>query len=335
MSREASVPVTGRNRFTDLSTDFEGEDWDYVLEKKSTRLTNAFKLAAANALGVQPNDITVLEFVMKGGLLVQFRVQHSANLGEMEIRQKVDAYPFDEVWALYEGRPAAVRTTHDVGFEADNWEYVDRMKHDQIVDCFTRATATACEVPVAQVKNVKVVTYPHMMKITCDITHPTNVFASQINSLLYRQEYEEVWDLYEEPPVGKESGLLSKKFEGDDWDHTVEQQERAVRQAFANDTSKALKISRSAVTIKELKLGSLTVDYTVRTNDKADEDIRALVDTYPYPETWAVYKPRQTTRNAPQPAYLQGYRLGHRGGEEARGAEGGLRGGHRGDAGGR
>ncbi|EPY19331.1 mitotubule-associated protein Gb4 [Strigomonas culicis] len=219
---------------------------------------------------------------------------------EADMRAKIDAYPYDEVWGLYEERPEADGVTkHDVGFEADNWEYVDRMKHDQIVERFIQATAKACGVEESAVTSIRVSTYPHLMKITCHVKHLADVDESAINNSINRYPYDEVWDLYLDAPVGVVSGLLSKTFHGEDWDWTLENSPHALHDAFVNDASRCLRIPRSAVTVKGMKCGSLIVDYTVRTNNMEDSEINSRIDAYPFPEVWSLYKPRQGERGAP------------------------------------
>ncbi|RNF01737.1 kinesin-like protein [Trypanosoma rangeli] len=84
---------------------FEGDDWKCVLEKHMEALCSAFVTEAAIACHVDPGDISELEFRL-GSLYVTFHVSHDADVGESEIQERVELYPFREVMRLYANRDA-------------------------------------------------------------------------------------------------------------------------------------------------------------------------------------------------------------------------------------
>ncbi|EAN94543.1 hypothetical protein, conserved [Trypanosoma cruzi] len=84
---------------------FEGDNWKCVLENHMEALRSTFVLEAAIACHREPEDITDLEFRL-GSLYVTFHVSHDADVGESEIQERVDLYPFREVLRLYANRDA-------------------------------------------------------------------------------------------------------------------------------------------------------------------------------------------------------------------------------------
>ncbi|RNE98861.1 kinesin-like protein [Trypanosoma conorhini] len=84
---------------------FEGDDWKRVLENHVEALCSAFVTEAAIACHVELEDISDLEFRL-GSLYVTFHVSHDADVGESEVQERVELYPFREVMRLYANRDA-------------------------------------------------------------------------------------------------------------------------------------------------------------------------------------------------------------------------------------
>ncbi|KEG06742.1 kinesin-like protein [Trypanosoma grayi] len=82
---------------------FDGDDWKWVLENRLATLRAVFVAEAAVACRVAPEDIEGLQFRL-GSLYVTFHVSHDADVGEDEIQERVDLYPFREMMRLYADR---------------------------------------------------------------------------------------------------------------------------------------------------------------------------------------------------------------------------------------
>lgn len=113
---------------------FDGDDWKCVVENHMERLVRIFVAEAAIACQVDPEDIKDLEFRL-GSLYVTFHVAHDANIGEGEIQERVDLYPFREVMRLYahrdrpaDGLDAALRRIREL--EEEMKSGLDRLREE-------------------------------------------------------------------------------------------------------------------------------------------------------------------------------------------------------------
>ncbi|ORC92866.1 microtubule-associated protein Gb4, partial [Trypanosoma theileri] len=122
---------------------FEGTDWDYVVEQHPKEVEEAVASETARALEGEREDVTKVELAPAPHALIAFvTVQHSPQLGKEDIKTKLTAYPYNELWALYEERP------HDSSeltkkFEGDDWDLVVENNREKLERAFRKETADA------------------------------------------------------------------------------------------------------------------------------------------------------------------------------------------------
>ncbi|CCW65101.1 unnamed protein product [Phytomonas sp. EM1] len=303
-------PSNGQNTlFVDFTVTFQGKGWDYVIRNRYSLLKGAFCEEVSRALGsVAKNAICETDFTIDKGqqMIARFRLPKAAVAGisEPDVRIRLDTYPYRKVWSLYdeptmteasvsEGNalmPTYIVSPYSVGFEASNWELIDWLRHDEIVDAFKQDTARAVCLHVADVDVDELSLHPNLLHLRFRLRHSAGVSSAELKERMIQHDYAGVWKLYEEVPEGGvESRVLVKVFEGDQWGPIVSSSRVSLAGAFCTGISRCLKIPRACVTVVSLTVGSLVVEYTVRST-LSDAVIQERTAAYSHPEVWSFYE---------------------------------------------
>ncbi|KEG07980.1 putative microtubule-associated protein Gb4 [Trypanosoma grayi] len=84
---------------------FEGDNWDYVLQKRRGNVEEALAAETARALQCERGDVSDVVLDAKADTLVAFvTVRHLDTLGEDQIGDALAAHAYKELWDLYEPR---------------------------------------------------------------------------------------------------------------------------------------------------------------------------------------------------------------------------------------
>lgn len=86
-----------------LTKKFDGDDWKLLVELYPKLLRDTFVIEVSTALHVKPSAIAGVELRL-GSLYVTFHVTHDEDITQEEIDQRVEEYPFREMWRLYNQR---------------------------------------------------------------------------------------------------------------------------------------------------------------------------------------------------------------------------------------
>ncbi|KAH9577746.1 hypothetical protein LSM04_002153 [Trypanosoma melophagium] len=268
---------------------FEGPGWEGVLAEKQQDLLQAFVGDTAEYLSVDKDDVfdTVMTYA-DGGLRVDFDLRHPTTLSEENVNVELEACKYKTVWALYEERP--VETTHELGFEGEDWGYVVEQHRGKVEEALASDTARALGCERGDITGVELDPAPQALIAFVTVRHSPQLQTEQIMESLQKCEYKAVWALYEEQPL--ESSELTRKFEGDDWDLVVGNNRGKLEDAFCKETADALDVSPNQVVVTNCRIGSLLVDFKVRGCRLSDEEMLKRTDAHEYREVYALYAPR-------------------------------------------
>ncbi|RNE99889.1 hypothetical protein TraAM80_08028, partial [Trypanosoma rangeli] len=93
----------GESVVTQHRAQFEGDDWDLVLERKLGALCEAFDADVCEAVGVPRGSVVDVGFTL-GSLFVEFGVRHRPSLRKGDVNKRLAQCDFFRTWNLYEPR---------------------------------------------------------------------------------------------------------------------------------------------------------------------------------------------------------------------------------------
>ncbi|RNF13450.1 hypothetical protein TcG_08539 [Trypanosoma cruzi] len=93
---------------------FDGDDWDAVLDRKRAALCEAFDADVCGAVGIPRGSVVDVEFTL-GSLSVAFGVRHAPSLSKRDVDKRLGECNFAEVWRLYDRRNEDQQTGDAVG----------------------------------------------------------------------------------------------------------------------------------------------------------------------------------------------------------------------------
>ncbi|EAN83530.1 mitotubule-associated protein Gb4, putative, partial [Trypanosoma cruzi] len=297
--------------WTRSRVEFEGEDWDYVLAMREADLLRAFSNATAEAFGVDEDHVRdVSARYVAGNLHFDFELRRPAALTKADVNARLKECAYAAVWALYEPRPLQEEkkavTTHELGFEGEDWDYVLERRRAEVKDVLAVETARALGLEREDVLEVEVDAVPRSLIAFVTVRHPSLLSDRQVEETLARCEYRKLWALYETRPL--ESSVLMRRFEGDDWDLVVDNNRRKLEDAFSRETAAALGVSPRQVVLLDCRVGSLLMVFKVLGCAMSDAEITERTEAHPYDEVYALYRPRIRSFECVDAAVPRGFR---------------------------
>ncbi|KAF8280445.1 hypothetical protein TcBrA4_0096570 [Trypanosoma cruzi] len=274
-------------------------------------LLRAFSNATAEAFGVDGDHVRdVSARYVTGNLHFDFELRRPAALTEADVNARLKECAYAAVWALYEPRPLEEEkkavTTHELGFEGEDWDYVLERRRAEVKDVLAVETARALGLEREDVLEVEVDAVPRSLIAFVTVRHPSLLSDRQVEETLARCEYKSLWALYETRPL--ESSVLMRRFEGDDWDLVVDSNRRKLEDAFSRETAAALGVSPSQVVLLDCRVGSLLMVFKVLGCAMSDAEITERTEAHPYDEVYALYRPRLRSFEGVDAAVPRGFR---------------------------
>ncbi|CCW66525.1 unnamed protein product [Phytomonas sp. Hart1] len=98
--RSQAVPSFPLPVVTHMFKKFKGAHWRRLIDNSIELLRRTFTREASWALNILPEQIRGVEFRL-GSLYVTFHVTHDDDVSQEEMRQRIEEYPFNEMWQLY------------------------------------------------------------------------------------------------------------------------------------------------------------------------------------------------------------------------------------------
>ncbi|CAD2221275.1 mitotubule-associated protein Gb4 [Angomonas deanei] len=179
-------------------------------------------------------------------------------------------------------------------------------RRKEVVNALRTDTAEALSIPVTDVTEVTTKENVNMLVATLVVLHPAEQTTTVVQKELSSYEYPRVWALYDDVTdtqvdVMKTRGadsnmsnLLTKRFDGVDWDLALDAYPDRLRSAFVRDTADVLQTSEDTIVVDGMMLGSLLVQYRVRGLSMSEANATSLCDNYAYPNVWALYRSRES-----------------------------------------
>ncbi|KEG05596.1 mitotubule-associated protein Gb4, partial [Trypanosoma grayi] len=251
---------------------FEGEDWDYVVEKRRMDVEEALALGTARALWTAFDDIKSVELDVAPNSLIAFvAVQNLKALERREVQAKLTEYPYNEVWRLYETRHTGggsstdatdvdqkgiedstiyVWTQHHVGFEGEDWDYVLETKQDDMLFAFVGDTAEEFGMDEDHIRNVEMICENSSLLVDFEMRLPAAQSVAEAKKRLDNCKYSGLWALYEPRPAVEVKMVTTTHevgFEGGDWDYVLEKRSADAEKAVIIGSAQALQCERGDV----------------------------------------------------------------------------------------
>ncbi|KAG5499645.1 hypothetical protein JIQ42_05120 [Leishmania sp. Namibia] len=297
---------------------FDGDDWVYVLAAKKKALEEAFRMCTTVSLDLADEHISNIVFAAnEAALLATFEVEHPKKQSEQEVNKKLAECDYMLVWELYMDHPynpdEQETTSHEIGFEGEEWNKVITSQPKQLEEAIMLDTAEALEVTPNDITSIKTsFEGGNLLIVRLNIQHPLLQDQELIKEQLGRYPYERVWALYEDAPISplnkedaagrgsfgeSESGILERRFEGDDWDVVLEGCPEELSDAFCMDAARVLGVSTQNVRIISTEIGSLIVKFQIMCPPCGDRDIERRVEEDEFPTVMGLYRRRMRGRD--------------------------------------
>ncbi|CBZ28017.1 putative mitotubule-associated protein Gb4 [Leishmania mexicana MHOM/GT/2001/U1103] len=273
---------------------FDGTGWKEIVASREDSVRAAFAKDAANALEVDEESVVVKSVRANAeGLEVRYNVTSEAWDREqiMEMQEECD-YP--NTWALYEGDEGNwVTTSHQIGFDGEDWVYVVQDKMPELHEAFVSCTAELFHVRPEHVTNTEYTL--GSLIVDFELTHPTRLSEEEIKKQLVTCPYEPVWELYGYHPwvptevMGTTHNIC---FEGPGWATVLESQREELEERFKQGTAVALEVEPSDVRIDSADCAEecLFIRTTITHHIFQDNELlQEQLTRYPYEEVWKLY----------------------------------------------
>ncbi|RNF13929.1 putative microtubule-associated protein Gb4, partial [Trypanosoma conorhini] len=170
----------------------------------------------AAAVGVEEGRVrSVVLRPGDDGLLVDFELNHPASLAEAAVDARLRGCAYAALWALYEPRPRLeeekVVTTHELGFEGEDWDYVLEQRGVEVREAAAIETARALGVEREDVVEVELDVVPQNLVVFVTVRHSSRLSEGEVDGLLAQCQYKTLWAQYDARPlelIGALNGML-------------------------------------------------------------------------------------------------------------------------------
>lgn len=286
------TPDPGR-KVTRTKVVFEGDNWnDAVAQHGSRKIENTFVDETESMLNIRPGSINnVRSKVTTEGLTLWCTV-HSAPQTEVA---KLNKREYPRTWKLYLTQIAS--EVLKCIFEGDWIQTVKNTDFRSAIEqAFAKDVAMALHIHPEEVRICGFECEGRgNLAIRYRLTY-RGLPSSQIQSILSAFEFPDVWELFLGQAEGRRtSGVLQKKFEGNQWSHVINHRLNDIHTAFAKGVSDCCGVPPKSVEILNVSEGSLLVDYRVHNPQEEDPVLDDHVQRHPFPELMALHP-----SNAPQ-----------------------------------
>ncbi|RNC33513.1 hypothetical protein TcCL_Unassigned03788, partial [Trypanosoma cruzi] len=204
---------------------FDGDDWDAVLERKRAALCEAFDADVCGAVDIPRGSVVDLEF-KSGGLFAEFGVRHAPSLRKRDVDKRLARCEFRRTWELYEPRnlmmikdePVGgggvadgvvapedpVVTRHRVQFDGDDWDVVLERKRAALCEAFDADVCGAVGIPRGSVVDVEFTL--GSLSVAFGVRHAPSLSKRDVDKRLDECNFAEVWRLYDRRNDGQQTG---------------------------------------------------------------------------------------------------------------------------------
>ncbi|KAG5476496.1 hypothetical protein LSCM1_04208 [Leishmania martiniquensis] len=279
---------------------FDGPGWAAVLEFHRKELEECFQQDTATALEVQPSDVRIDGAnYAKERLFMRATVTHHIFQDNELMQEQLRRYPYEAVWKLYAEDPNQgwATTSHQVGFDGDDWVYVLSARKKALEEAFRTCTSGSLGLTDAHITNVVLAANERALLATCEVQHPKRQSVEEVNSRLAECDYVLLWELYIDHPYNPDEQETTSHeigFEGEEWNKVVETQPQQLEEAVMLDTAEALEVTPNDITsIKTSFEGGnlLLVHLDIRHPLLQDQELmKEQLGRYPYERVWALYE---------------------------------------------
>ncbi|KAF5220053.1 hypothetical protein ECC02_006961 [Trypanosoma cruzi] len=289
-------PVVTRHR-----VQFDGDDWDAVLERKRAALCEAFDADVCGAVGIPRGSVVDVEFTL-GSLSVAFGVRHAPSLSKRDVDKRLDECNFAEVWRLYDRRNDGQQTGDAVGDAVPRTGASEELPVLRASEELPVLRASE-ELPVLR----RYEEFPRTSSKTQSATKMSFVRGDYSRSVVsvVKPRLSMLGGHHEESAVPIENVMTSNyeeelvvtrhrvQFDGDDWDAVLERKRAALCEAFDADVCGAVDIPRGSVVDLEFKSGGLFAEFGVRhAPSLRKRDVDKRLARCEFRRTWELYEPR-------------------------------------------
>ncbi|KAG5501976.1 hypothetical protein JKF63_04247 [Porcisia hertigi] len=278
---------------------FDGAAWERIVASREEAVRGALVKDVADALKTNEHNVVIKSLHTNAeGLTVRFNVVNGPWCKKQAAGIQEYAYP--NVWALHkaEGEGAWVTTSHQVGFDGDDWVYVLAAKHDELAQAFRACTRKSLDVAEENISDALLETSEDALLITFDLKHPKQQSEDEINDKLANCDYMPVWDLYIDHPYHPDEQKMTSHeigFEGEGWGKVLEAQGKQLENAMLLDTAEAVEVAEDNITLVKTTFENqnlLIVQLQILHPVLQDEElIKEQLGRYPYERVWALYCP--------------------------------------------
>ncbi|EKF36036.1 microtubule-associated protein Gb4, putative, partial [Trypanosoma cruzi marinkellei] len=298
--------------FIKLEKQFDGKDWQYIITDHKNDIQCAFKNDTATALEKITEDINIQNITATEDALIIKYILYMKKTQAKKAKEATNNYKYPETCQLYNRMKPTTSTedkicsTNRIEFEGEDWDYVLERRRAEVRDALAVETARALGLEREDVLEVELDAVPRSLIAFVTVRHPSLLSDRQVDETLARFEYKKLWALYEARPL--ESSVLTRRFEGDDWDLVVDSNRRKLEDAFSRETAAALGVSPSQVVLLDCRVGSLLMVFKVLGCAMSDAEITERTEAHPYDEVYALYRPRMHSFEGVGAAAPRGFR---------------------------
>ncbi|KPI88599.1 putative mitotubule-associated protein Gb4, partial [Leptomonas seymouri] len=275
---------------------FTGAAWGSVVAEREPDVKKAFQGDVAGCLNARGEDIDIRSVrATPEGLVVRYNVSHEQCENE-QVEEMCASYGYPKTWALYEeeGEKGWVITSHQVGFDGEDWVYVVKDKLPELQTAFVGCTA---ELFSLRRENVVDAHYAiGSLIVSFQLKHPAELMEEEVNRELNICPYEPVWDLYGYHPWNPEETVQTTHdvgFEGRGWAKVLANRRTELETCIQRDTAIALETRPEDVVVDSAEFTEecLLVRMTVTHHIFQDNELmQEQLSRFPYDEVWALYE---------------------------------------------
>ncbi|RNF13451.1 hypothetical protein TcG_08540, partial [Trypanosoma cruzi] len=289
---------------------FDGDDWDAVLDRKRAALCEAFDADVCGAVGIPRGSVVDVEFTL-GSLSVAFGVRHAPSLSKRDVDKRLGECNFAEVWRLYDRRNEDQQTGDAVGDAVPRTGAPEELPVLRASEELPVLRAPE-ELPVLRAsEELPVLRASEELPRTSSGTQSTTKMSfargdySRSVVSVVKPRLSMLGGHHEESAVPIENVMISNyeeelvvtrhrvQFDGDDWDAVLDRKRAALCEAFDADVCGAVGIPRGSVVDLEFKSGGLFAEFGVRhAPSLRKRDVDKRLARCEFCKTWELYEPR-------------------------------------------